>query len=163
MRSESQDSMCYSSYCYFPGHPVYIERFQRRYDDDRNSIPHYRARAYHSALIAFTIIRYARNTLAACAPQDTVLFYVYDRVRSRTGSETASPLVYSSPMCPVGEHTAARVLPCFLPQSDSAARSFGRDYVGPSFPYPGNPARHLSPSLALILSRRCRCLGDKNI
>lgn len=47
-------------------------------------------------------------------------------------------------MYPVGEHTAARLLrlPCFPPQSDSAARSFGRDYVGPSFPYAGNPARH---------------------
>jgi len=59
----------------------------------------------------------------------------------RTASETTSPLVYSSPMYPVGEHTAARILPCFPPQSDSAARSFGRDYVGPSFPYLGNPAR----------------------
>lgn len=75
-------------------------------------------------------------------PQDTVLFYVYARVRSCTGSETTSPLVYCSPMYSVGEHTAARVLSCLPPQSDSAARSFGRDYVGPSFPHPGNPARH---------------------
>ena len=63
----------------------------------------------------------AKNTVPARAPQDIFLFYVYARVRSCTGSETTSPLVYCSPMCPVGEHTAARVLSCFPPQSDSAA------------------------------------------
>lgn len=64
----------------------------------------------------------ARNTLAACAPHRTPSYFMYIYLCTflHWFPRRLPPFAYSSPMYPVGEHTAEHY-PAFPPQSDSTA------------------------------------------
>lgn len=116
--------------------------------------------------MAFTIITaLARKQAggAACASHRTPSYfmYIYLCIHSYTGCRDDFHRSLTAPQCILLENTLPSALPCF-PAAIRFHRPVPSGKITLVHPSPISARRLLASLLALILSRRRRCIGDKN-